>query len=51
MGAPEPDKLGDALMLLLEGVYASGQLFGVNGPRASLSETANTVIDGHLAKR
>ncbi len=51
MGAHEPDRLGDALMLLLEGVYASGQLFGAGGPARVVIETANAVIDSHLAKR
>jgi AcrR family transcriptional regulator len=48
MGAREPDRLGDALMLLLEGVYASGQIFGVGGPARVVVEAADAVIDRHL---
>lgn len=48
MGAPQPDKLGDALMLLLEGVYASGQLFGDGGPARVVIETADIVIANAL---
>jgi AcrR family transcriptional regulator len=50
MGAQEPDRLGDALMLLLEGVYASGQLFGVGGPAHVVTETADIVINYHLKR-
>jgi AcrR family transcriptional regulator len=48
MGAREPDRLGDALMLLLEGVYSSGQLFGEGGPARVVIETADAVIDRYL---
>lgn len=48
MGAPEPGKLGDALMLLLEGVYASGQLFGDGGPARVVIETADLIIANAL---
>ena len=48
LGAHEPDRLGDALMLLLEGVYSSGQIFGVGGPARVVVETADAVIDAHL---
>jgi AcrR family transcriptional regulator len=48
MGAREPDRLGDALMLLLEGVYASGQLFGADGPARVVIEAANVIIDSQL---
>jgi AcrR family transcriptional regulator len=50
MGAREPAKLGDALMLLLEGVYASGQLFGEGGPARVVIEAADAVIDRYLAR-
>ena len=32
MGAREPALLADGLLLLIEGAYASGQLFGTDGP-------------------
>ncbi len=50
MGAKRPDRLGDALMLLFEGVYVSGQLFGAGGPARVVIEAVDMVIDGHLAK-
>ena len=50
MGAREPDELGDALMLLLEGVYASGQWFGEGGPSRVGIEAADAVIDRCLKR-
>ena len=38
MGAADPDTLGDGLLLLIEGAYISGQLFGPGGPAASVAE-------------
>ncbi|HTT99587.1 MAG TPA: TetR/AcrR family transcriptional regulator [Rhizomicrobium sp.] len=49
MGAKKSDRLGDALLLLLEGTYASGQLFGAGGPSRVLIEAADILIDAHLA--
>jgi AcrR family transcriptional regulator len=51
MGAQRPDRLGDALMLLFEGVYASGQLFGAGGPARVVLEAADAMIDSHLLPR
>lgn len=48
MGAREPDKLGDSLLLLFEGVYASGQLFGAGGPARVVLEAADALVDSHL---
>ena len=48
MGARKPDRLGDALLLLLEGVYTSGQLFGAGGPARVVIEAADALIDSHL---
>jgi AcrR family transcriptional regulator len=50
IGAREPDRLGDALLLLFEGVYASGQLFGAGGPARVVIEAADALIDAHLAR-
>jgi AcrR family transcriptional regulator len=47
MGAKAPDRLGDALLLLFEGVYASGQVFGSGGPARVVIETADALIDFH----
>ncbi len=49
MGAPDPAALGDALMLLLEGVYASGQLFGPGGPARVAAKAVDALIDVHLS--
>jgi len=50
MGASAPDRLGDALLLLFEGVYASGQLFGTGGPARVVIEAADAMIDSYLGK-
>jgi AcrR family transcriptional regulator len=47
IGAGKPDRLGDALLLLLEGVYASGQLFGPGGPARIIVEAADALIDSY----
>jgi len=49
MGAKHPALLADGLLLLLEGTYASGQLFGAHGPAESLVKIANQLIDASLA--
>jgi AcrR family transcriptional regulator len=49
LGAKRPDRLGDALLLLLEGVYASGQLFGPGGPARMVIDAADALIEAHLA--
>lgn len=51
MGAENRDLLGDAMMLLLEGVYASGQLFGPGGPARVIVEAADALIDSHCSPR
>ncbi|MEI9887646.1 MAG: TetR/AcrR family transcriptional regulator [Rhizomicrobium sp.] len=48
MGAREPDRLGDALMLLFEGVYTSGQLFGAGGPARVVVDAADALVESHL---
>ncbi|MCX5579020.1 TetR/AcrR family transcriptional regulator [Kaistia terrae] len=48
MGAPEPEALGDGLYLLVEGAYASGQLFGEGGPSRSLAAAADRLITASL---
>jgi AcrR family transcriptional regulator len=45
MGASSPETLADGLQLLLEGTYASGQLFGRDGPARSLVAVAERLID------
>jgi AcrR family transcriptional regulator len=48
LGAKKPDVLGDALLLVIEGAYASGQLFGSGGPARILVEAADALIDAHM---
>lgn len=48
MGAGDPDSLGDGLLLLLEGAYASGQLFGEGGPAGALAAIADRLIAASL---
>jgi AcrR family transcriptional regulator len=50
MGAADPDTLGDGLLLLIEGAYISGQLFGPGGPAASVAANAGRLISASLSK-
>lgn len=45
MGARDPEALGDGLLLLIEGAFASGQLFGKGGPARALVAAAGRLID------
>ncbi|MFE1600774.1 TetR/AcrR family transcriptional regulator [Methylobacterium sp. ID0610] len=49
LGAREPAILADGLLLLIEGAFASGQIFGPGGPARSLTRTAEALIAAHLA--
>jgi AcrR family transcriptional regulator len=49
MGAKDADTLGDGLLLLIEGAYISGQLFGQGGPAASVAKNADLLIGASLA--
>jgi AcrR family transcriptional regulator len=48
MGAADPDTLGDGLLLLIEGAFISGQLFGPGGPAAAVAENADRLISASL---
>jgi AcrR family transcriptional regulator len=50
MGARDAAVLGDGLLLLLEGVYATAQLFGPDGPANSVAKVAETLIDASLQR-
>jgi AcrR family transcriptional regulator len=50
MGAVDPDTLGDGLLLLIEGAYISGQLFGPDGPAASVAQNADRLIEASLPR-
>ena len=45
LGAADPDGLGDALTILVEGAYVSSQLFGKGGPSGSVGHAAQALID------
>jgi len=50
IGAREPDVLGDALMLLMEGGYYTRLTYPQNtGPVAAIAKAARVLIDAHLA--
>ncbi|TLY52541.1 MAG: TetR/AcrR family transcriptional regulator [Gammaproteobacteria bacterium] len=50
LGAREPDTLGDALMLLMEGGYYTRLTYPQNtGPVAAIARAARVLIDAHLA--
>ncbi len=48
MGAKNPDQLGDGLLLLIEGIYVTGQL-SEDGPSESALAMATLLIDASLA--
>lgn len=48
MGALDADVLGDGLLLLIEGAYISGQLFGPGGPAAAVAANAERLIDASV---
>jgi AcrR family transcriptional regulator len=51
VGAREPELLGDALMLLMEGGYYTRLTFPQNsGPVAAIAKTARVLIDAQLGK-
>jgi AcrR family transcriptional regulator len=48
MGAADPETLGDGLLLLIEGAYATGQIFGPRGPARSVAIAADRLIAASL---
>jgi len=51
MDADDADMLADGLLLLLEGAFVSGQLFGRGGPARHLPEAAGRLIDASVRRR
>jgi len=51
MGAANPSELGDGLMLLIEGAFVTGQIFGTGSPAAVVAEMADRLIDASLPRR
>ncbi|MEW5683723.1 MAG: TetR/AcrR family transcriptional regulator [Pseudomonadota bacterium] len=50
MDARKPKKLADALLLLIEGVYVTSQLFDADGPAMAARGAAEALIDAHTRK-
>jgi AcrR family transcriptional regulator len=50
MDAQKPKKLADALLLLIEGVYVTSQLFGPDGPAPAARGAAEALIEAHIRK-
>jgi AcrR family transcriptional regulator len=51
MGARHPRLLADGLALLLEGAYASSQLFRGDGPARAVARVADQLIEASLGRR
>ena len=51
MGARKPDQLGDALFLLLEGCFLTGQAFGEDGPAKAAKKAASALIDAYTVPK
>lgn len=49
LGAHQPDALGDALLLLMDGSYLSRLAFGGDGPIRVAGQAARALIDAHTA--
>ncbi|MEH3144759.1 MAG: TetR/AcrR family transcriptional regulator [Methylobacterium frigidaeris] len=49
LGARDPEALSDGLLLLIEGTFASGQMFGAGGPARSLPAIAAALIAASTA--
>ncbi|QEX19108.1 TetR family transcriptional regulator [Hypericibacter terrae] len=50
MGAARPGILADGLLLLIEGTFASSQIFGPGGPGGSVAAAAEALIEASLKK-
>jgi AcrR family transcriptional regulator len=48
MGAPDPELLGDALLLVIEGTFVAGQMFQGPGPSGNAARAAELLIDAAL---
>lgn len=48
MGAKDADGLGDALTLLIEGVYLTSQIFGAGGPSGQAGRAAEALIEAYV---
>lgn len=46
-GADDPAALGDALFVLAEGAYSSGQILGPDGPATAIAAAARALVAAH----
>ncbi|GJD47618.1 hypothetical protein OPKNFCMD_0326 [Methylobacterium crusticola] len=51
IGARDADALGDGLLMLVEGAFACGQIFGPGGPPGALTGAAEALIAASVAPR
>jgi hypothetical protein len=51
LGAPDPAELADHLMLLFEGLHASGQSFGPDGPAKRARGLAERLLSAAVPAR
>ncbi|MGA2126566.1 MAG: TetR/AcrR family transcriptional regulator [Xanthobacteraceae bacterium] len=49
LGAADPARLADQMLLLVNGAYAAAQVLGSAGPQHELIDAADTLIDARLA--
>lgn len=50
-GVANPEELSEQLVLLIDGAFSVAQVLGSNGPQKYLVQTADALIDAHLAKK
>ena len=50
LGVAEPEKLGDGLMLIIEGAMATHHVFGSQGPAQALEDSCEALINAHLER-
>jgi len=48
IGAPQPSRLTDQLMLLMEGAYSTGNTMGADGPSSAVADAAETLIESQF---
>jgi AcrR family transcriptional regulator len=51
IGSPDAERVGDGLLLLVEGAMISGQMFGEDGPARALLQAAEALVGNGPAER
>lgn len=49
LGAPDPGRLTDGLILVIEGAIATHHIFGSQGPSHSMLATCDALVNAHMA--